>query len=441
VRGAASMTRHRDLGTRGDGRYRVVDEDRIVANLVRNFLPYEGADDRRHATAEAARLLERWIVDGLPVRVERGERKFDAFEACNFALQAWLEDGDPVWLSHQVASSRRMVREMHERATPSTRLAVSFRREFNLRSIAAATHLRLRLPLPIDTSSVESIRMEPESAALDAASATMPGRLEVRFAMPEPALDTMWIEATSLVPGGASGIPLTEETSCDPYDTAAPEYRLYTQPQEGLIRVTAAVVQLANALAAPNESPARVVRRIWDYFTTRMKIGFIHYDELAPDDPLGTLIARAWCDCHTGSALFVALARARGIPARIVTGAVLYPVAPSQHSWLEVFLPPHGWLPIDIFGGFLAARSLVDPEWSSCFLGYLDPRLITQRLPHIFLGAPGVKLSAAWYMVQSLTEGGGEWMLGSLDRRGWVLRDELSVSIDAAAGAAPGIAG
>jgi transglutaminase-like putative cysteine protease len=424
------MTRQRDLGTRGDGRYRVIDQHRIVANLVRNFYPYEAVVDRSRATAEAERLLERWIAAGLPVRMDRGVRKLDPFEACNFALQAWIDDQDPVWFSHQVASSRRMIREVREQATPSTRFAVTFRREFNLRPLASATHVRLRLPLPIDSASVESTRIEPV-ARLATTSLVAAGRLEVRFPMPYPALESLWVEATSMVSGGVVGIALNEDTACDGYDVSSADYRLYTRRDEGLIRVTAAVEQLGDQIAPANAPPTQMIKRIWDYFTTRMRIGFIHYDELDADDPLGTLIARAWCDCHTGSALFAALARSRGIPARIVSGAVVYPIAPSQHSWLEVLLPPHGWLPIDIFGGLLAARSLVDPEWSNCFLGYVDPRLVTQRLPQIFVGAPGVKLSREWYLLQSLTEGGADWTLGSLDQPGradWALCDELRVS-------------
>jgi transglutaminase-like putative cysteine protease len=164
----------------------------------------------------------------------------------------------------------------------------------------------------------------------------------------------------------------------------------------------------------------------------RMKVGFVHYDELDPADPLATVIARGWCDCHTGSALFAALARARGIPARIVTGAVLYPVAPSQHSWLEVMLPSQGWLPVDIFGAFLAARRQDDPEWNGRFLGHLDPRLTTQRLPTTFTGAVGVAVPDAWYILQRLAhrhEGGGtELTLGCLGERGWLLRDTIRVT-------------
>ena len=406
----------------------MVDEDRIVANLVRNFFPYEARQDFQRATADAKRLLDRWIAHGLPTRAQRGERKFDPCEACNFALEAWIEDGDPACLAHQVASSRRMVREMRERATPSTCMAVTFRRNFNVRSIASAPCVRLRLPLPLYVDSVESVRMQPDTHALGATLTRAPARLEARFSLPERLPDAIWLEAVSLVHGARSGNPLTEDASAEAYDTESPDYSLYTRPEEGPIRVTPSVVRLMDELAAPGERPAAVVKRIWEYFVTRMKIGFIHYDELDPSDPLGTLISRGWCDCHTGSALFAALARSRSIPARIVTGAVLYPVAPSQHSWLEVLLPSRGWLPIDIFGAFLAARSLDDGEWSSCFLGHADARLTTQCFPHIFVGAPGVRVSPAWYVVQTLTEQGGGLTLSSLDRNDWILRDTLHVS-------------
>src|SRR5262249_30247025 len=175
-------------------------------------------------------------------------------------------------------------------------------------------------------------------------------------------------------------------------------------------------------------SPPRIIASIWNYFVMQMKIGLVHHDELDAHDPLTTLIARGWCDCVTGSALFAGLARARGIPARLVTGAVLYRIAPGEHTWLEVLLPPLGWLPVDIFGAFLAARASDDPGWNGCFLGHLDPRLVMERLPGVFVGAVGVKVPRSWYLVQTLCDGGVEISLGCLDERGWALRDAIRVS-------------
>jgi transglutaminase-like putative cysteine protease len=423
-----AMTRHWDLGTRGDGRYRVVDEERIVASLVRTFWPYEAAVDRDAAVAEATRTLERWIVAGLPVRVEGRRRWFDPVEACNFALQAWIEDGDPVWRSHQVESSRRMVRATRDPVAQSAGYTMTLRREFNLQDLAAGSTARLRIPLPLDEGRVVSTVLPPGVAASGAAFRPSPGRLDLRFVMPEPPQDTVTISATMSVPGHWTGIAIDDARAGAAYDSTSPEYRLYTRGDEGLIRVTDAVLRLAATLGGARDAPAKVVTRVWEYFLTQMRISFIHYDELDADDPLGTVIERAWCDCHTGAALFVALCRARGIPARIVTGAVIYPIAPGEHSWLEVLLPPQGWLPVDLFGTLLAARSPTDTEWSRCFLGQLDPRLVTQRLPQVFTGAIGVKLPRSWYIVYVTKGGGSEMTLGCLDARSWVFRDLIEVS-------------
>ncbi|MDX1478115.1 MAG: transglutaminase domain-containing protein [Saprospiraceae bacterium] len=52
-------------------------------------------------------------------------------------------------------------------------------------------------------------------------------------------------------------------------------------------------------------------------------------------------------DCTEYSELMVALCRARGIPARIVYGAVARPSRNPHHNWVEVHLSDYGWVPFD----------------------------------------------------------------------------------------------
>jgi hypothetical protein len=427
-RDSSSPLSERDLGTRGDGRYRVVDEERIAGNLVRNLFPYESAVDHGRALEQARSLLERWVGASLRYRTEGGKRLFDVCEACNFALQIWLDDGDPTYLTRQVASSRRMVHEMQTLAA-SEQFALTLRRDFNLRDRAPGDSLRLRMPLSIEAGdAIDAVRIDPDVATLDASMTRALGCVDVRLAMPRPPLATLAIEATIGVAAQTRAIELCEQVECAPYDIASSEYRLYTRREEGLIRVSDAVVRLVDTLAGPAATPAQVVCAIWDYFVRRMRLGQIHYDELDRRDPMGTVIAREWADCHVGASLYASLARARGIPARVVTGAVLYPVAPGLHSWLEVLLPPHGWVSIDLLGVFLAARATDDSEWRRMYLGKLDPRLVMQRLPHAITGPAGVKVPADWYMVQRLARGGCEVTLGSLGKRQWLLRDTITVA-------------
>jgi transglutaminase-like putative cysteine protease len=422
------MAQPRDLGTRGDGRYRVVDESRIVANIVRNLFPYEAAAHRAEADAAARSLLERWITAGLPWVVERGRRLFDPCEAMNFALAAWLDDGDPTWFDRQVLSSRRMVCEM--RALPEdTWFRATLAREFNLNGIAAGSSMRLRLPLPVDAR-VDAITLDAAATAAGATGSISPGRFELRFALPAPSPASVTVTATLAAQATATGLRWEDVEAGTPGlgTAAAAENARYLRHEEGLIRVSAAVAEHAAALAPVDASPKAVVAAIWAYFMTQMRVSFIHYDELDAADPMRTVLERRWCDCHVGSSLFVALCRARGIPARLTTGGMLYSVTPSQHSWLEVLLPPHGWLPIDLTGCFLAARSLTDPEWSQYFLGHLDPRMVLQRLPDVFTGAVGVRATPSWYLLQTLEPGGTEMAIGCLDERRWLWRDTMRVT-------------
>ncbi len=45
--------------------------------------------------------------------------------------------------------------------------------------------------------------------------------------------------------------------------------------------------------------------------------------------------------------LFVALCRAKGIPARVVAGFKCHFSASPKHSWVEVYVEPYGWIPLD----------------------------------------------------------------------------------------------
>ena len=56
--------------------------------------------------------------------------------------------------------------------------------------------------------------------------------------------------------------------------------------------------------------------------------------------------------CTEYTYLFIALCRANGLPARYVGGTVQRgpgtSVDTSFHRWAEVYLPPYGWVPVDV---------------------------------------------------------------------------------------------
>ena len=83
-------------------------------------------------------------------------------------------------------------------------------------------------------------------------------------------------------------------------------------------------------------------------------------------------------DCSEYSALFVAMCRAKGIPARVVTGyAVIVSETLPKHAWAEVYLRNYGWVPFD-------------PTWGDVEEQWLQEALFDTMKPvYIFLKYPG----------------------------------------------------
>ena len=82
-------------------------------------------------------------------------------------------------------------------------------------------------------------------------------------------------------------------------------------------------------------------------------------------------------DCSEYSALFVAMCRANGIPARVVTGyAVVVSETLPKHAWAEVYLQNYGWVPFD-------------PTWGDVEKPWMRKSLFDTMKPvYIFLKYP-----------------------------------------------------
>jgi transglutaminase-like putative cysteine protease len=101
------------------------------------------------------------------------------------------------------------------------------------------------------------------------------------------------------------------------------------------------IQQAAKAITTtPNQTA--LVNAIYEYVTDNVSY-LIQKQELGA---LQTLEKRQGA-CTEYSDLFVALCRAKGIPARVVKGYVSEPVYLPQHAWAEVYLNEYGWVPFD----------------------------------------------------------------------------------------------
>ncbi len=112
--------------------------------------------------------------------------------------------------------------------------------------------------------------------------------------------------------------------------------------EEEFIEITDSIKLKAAELTAGAEDPVAKTKALYTWVNANMRYEW-------PVPKRGALEAFRSCkgDCGQYSYLFIALSRASGIPARLVSGFMLAPDTVSYHVWAEVDLPGLGWLPVD----------------------------------------------------------------------------------------------
>ena len=416
------------LGIRTAARYRVAPEAAIVEMLVLLGWAIDAMAGRREqARREAASTLERWIAMGLAYeRSPSGERRFDPAEVSNFPRRA----PDPFYAERFVPQGRAIVLAFHRRVAsrdappppdtlPPERFTVTHSREFALAPAARGARTLLRMPLPIEDETLTGLRHELVAPpGLDAEAVASTGRLDVRVRAPGAPTVTLSVRTTFVSDPSGRGAAHTP--------LSASERELYTRPVEGVVRVTPRIRALADELAAGERGGFAIASRCIDFVIERLTCGVVHYDELDPAAPTDWVLDSRWYDCHMGSALVVAMCRARGIPARLVAGNLLLPAIASGHYWLEVWDEDHGWMPIDTNVGDLSMRGR-DRAWRDYFVGRLDYRMKTQVLPRVFNLAPSVRFPHTWHLLTRIAGDGVESATFDSATGALVYRDHLVI--------------
>jgi transglutaminase-like putative cysteine protease len=105
-----------------------------------------------------------------------------------------------------------------------------------------------------------------------------------------------------------------------------------------------------------------IVRRLYDYVVDNIRYVDFHQELGAVET-----FRRKQGACTEYSDLFVALCRAKGIPARVVKGFVTEHVnSPTpKHAWAEVYLKEYGWVPFDPTYGDVAQQSVKDNRFEN----------------------------------------------------------------------------
>jgi transglutaminase-like putative cysteine protease len=419
--------RRREFQPKPNDRYRTIPESDIIELLLLVSWAYEvEAGQRAAAHAAASEALNGWVGQGLGFRLDAdSQRQFDPVEVINFMKWAGLTGTDPYWETHFVGTHRGFVREfgsgpgrgLSSSVMPPQRFRVTLRRSFNLQDFADGASVRLRAPLPLAGSYHSAVAVTPLLAEALAQHAVLRDQcLELRTKIPHDRTVTMGAEflITATDPIGRS-TPLTQQ-----------ERELYLRESEGLIRVTPRIAALAAELTANATSIRQAVAAFWDYMMGTLCSGMIRYQDVPQDSPGDWVLENGWYDCQLGAALLASLCRARGIPARIVSGHLLYRVQPISHYWCEVWLDEAGWRPFDVICWDLS-RGGQDCSWAEIFAGQIDYRLVVQCFPLVFTGPMSVHFPKAWQMMQVAAGGGVNITYTNAEDGSLIYRDHAEV--------------
>lgn len=298
-----------------------------------------------------------------------------------------------------------------ERAAPrpTPRRAGEFRIETKITPPAGAQLLELWVPAP---------RVEEAQSVLEASAPTPPGavltqetdpesgntflHLKVDFPVATVAFTASWTferreDVKSRFRRGAIRGPTADDGSSFARDLAASKL----VPVTGRIKARASLI-------APGETDAlNLARAIYDEGLRTVEYstageGWGHGDALwALDAGHG--------DSTDLAALFVGLARARGIPARFMMG---FPLPenradpeveiPGYTAWAQFFVPDLGWIPVDL------AQAKLHPETRQSCFGNLDEHRILFTTGRDVQLAPASKRGRQNYMIYPYAEIDGE---------------------------------
>jgi transglutaminase-like putative cysteine protease len=144
---------------------------------------------------------------------------------------------------------------------------------------------------------------------------------------------------------------------------------LYMEP-DSYVPISGIVAERAARVAPELEDSMAVARALYDDVVSNLD-----YDKSGTGWGLGDAVYACTAErgnCTDFHSLFIAMCRARGIPARFTIGFPL-PVRESEgliagyHCWAEFYVEGRGWIPVD------ASEASKNPDRTEFYFGSLDP--------------------------------------------------------------------
>ncbi len=136
---------------------------------------------------------------------------------------------------------------------------------------------------------------------------------------------------------------------------------------------TDALREYSQRVVGDEKNPYRIARKLFAAVDTIPWAGAREYSTITNISDYALHAGRA--DCGQQTLLLIALLRLNGIPARWQSGMVFSDGEYDNiHDWGQLYLPPYGWVPMDVTTGRLSADKGTgsDPSMEWFYLGGLD---------------------------------------------------------------------
>lgn len=131
------------------------------------------------------------------------------------------------------------------------------------------------------------------------------------------------------------------------YQVEDPEYIQYTTAETYIESDDPDIMALASSLGDGETNPYLLAGKFYDYIIENVSYELLQQGLNGAKYILENKVG----ECGDYSALFIALCRASGIPARAVVGYWAVSGSDQTHVWAEFYLEGIGWIPVDVTMG------------------------------------------------------------------------------------------
>jgi hypothetical protein len=156
----------------------------------------------------------------------------------------------------------------------------------------------------------------------------------------------------------------------DPEKVSPEQPDFCTEEELPQIRITPAILAVADELKGEEKNPLILARRAYEYVTTNMSYSYMR-EYLCIDNIPEFALFNKRGDCGVMALLFISLCRAMGVPARWQSGSHCRPNRIGSHDWAQFYVAPWGWLHADLSFGE-GAHKYGDLELWEHYCGNLD---------------------------------------------------------------------